>query len=87
MKIAGRESGKKCIVVDLVDKNFVLVTGPPKLTGVKRRRSNIVHLEAIGERFEIKKGASDEEVTKAIEKARKTDFMKAEVGLKTAAVA
>lgn len=87
MKIAGRESGKKCIVVDLVDKNFVLVTGPPKLTGVKRRRSNIVHLEAIGERFEIKKGASDEEVTKAIEKAKKTDFMKAEVGLKTAAVA
>ncbi len=87
MKMAGRESGKKCIVVDLVDKNFVLVTGPPKLTGVKRRRSNIVHLEAIGERFEIKKGASDEEVTKAIEKARKTDFMKAEVGLKTAAVA
>lgn len=85
--MAGRESGKKCIVVDLVDKNFVLVTGPPKLTGVKRRRSNIVHLEAIGERFEIKKGASDEEVTKAIEKARKTDFMKAEVGLKTAAVA
>lgn len=87
VKLAGRESGKKCIVVDVIDKNFVLVTGPAKLTGVKRRRSNVTHLEATSERVELKKGASDEEVTKTLEKAKKNAFMKEEVGLKTAPAA
>ena len=63
----------------MIDKNFALVTGPPKLTEVKRRRVNIQHIEATPERVEIKKGATDEEVAKALEKAKKTSFMKAEV--------
>ncbi len=69
----------KCVVLDIIDKNFALVTGPPKTTGVKRRRVNIQHIEATPERVEIKKGASDEEVAKALDKAKKTSFMKAEV--------
>jgi large subunit ribosomal protein L14e len=85
VKLAGRESGKKCVIVDVIDKNFVLVTGPARLTGVKRRRSNVTHLEATPERVELKKGASDEEVTKTLEKAKKNAFMKEEVGLKAAA--
>lgn len=80
VKLAGRESGKKCVIVDIVDKNFALITGPPKLTGVKRRRGNIAHLEPTTERLEIKKGASDDEILKAIEKVKKTEFMKTEVG-------
>ena len=36
IKTSGREKGKRCVIVDLMDKNFVLVTGPPKITGVKR---------------------------------------------------
>ena len=79
VKLSGREAGKKCVVVDMIDKNFALVTGPPKLTEVKRRRVNIQHIEATPERVEIKKGATDEEVAKALEKAKKTGFMKAEV--------
>jgi len=79
VKLSGREAGKKCVVVDMIDKNFALVTGPPKLTEVKRRRVNIQHIEATPERVEIKKGATDEEVAKALEKAKKTSFMKAEV--------
>ena len=79
MKLSGREAGKKCIVLDVVDKNFALITGPAKMTGVKRRRVNITHVEATPERIEIKKGASDEEVTKALEKAKKASFMKSDV--------
>ncbi len=79
VKLSGREAGKKCVVLDVIDKNFALITGPPKLTEVKRRRVNIEHVEATPERIEIKKGATDEEVVKALEKAKKTSFMKAEV--------
>jgi large subunit ribosomal protein L14e len=66
VKIAGREAGRKCVIVDLIDKNFVLVTGPKSLTGVKRRRSNINHLEPLSEKVEIKRGASDEEIVEAL---------------------
>ncbi|RLG97572.1 50S ribosomal protein L14e, partial [Candidatus Bathyarchaeota archaeon] len=45
VKIAGREDGRKCIVVDVIDKNFALITGPKQITGVKRRRVNINHIE------------------------------------------
>lgn len=79
LKLSGREAGKKCVVLDVIDKNFALITGPPKMTGVKRRRVNIEHIEATQERVEVKKGATDEEVTKALEKAKKTTFMKSEV--------
>lgn len=79
VKLSGREAGKKCVVLDVVDKNFALITGPPDLTEVKRRRVNIQHIEATSERVEIKKGATDEEVTKALEKGKKTNFMKVSV--------
>lgn len=39
VKLFGREAGRKCVVVDIIDKNFVLITGPKKLTGIKRRRT------------------------------------------------
>ncbi|MEM2901613.1 MAG: 50S ribosomal protein L14e [Candidatus Bathyarchaeia archaeon] len=71
VKKTGREKGRKCVVVDVVDKNYVLVTGPKSLTGVKRRRVNVKHLDPTGEIVKIKKGASDEEVQKALEKSLK----------------
>ena len=61
LKAAGRESGKKCVIVDVIDKNFVLVTGPQQLTDVKRRRTNVKHLELTDEKIDIKKGVTDEE--------------------------
>jgi len=76
VKLNGREAGRKCVIVDIIDKNFVLVTGPIKLTGVKRRRTNVKHLESTAETVEIKKGAADEDVTKVVEKAKKTSFLK-----------
>ncbi|MEM3507032.1 MAG: 50S ribosomal protein L14e [Candidatus Bathyarchaeia archaeon] len=79
VKTFGREAGKKCVIVDIIDKNFVLVTGPKQLTGVRRRRANIKHLEVTEEKIKIKKGASDEEVLKALEKSQKLDYIKLEV--------
>jgi large subunit ribosomal protein L14e len=66
VKICGREAGKKCVIVDIIDKSFVLVTGPKSVTGVKRRRANINHLEPLAEKIDIKRGASDEEVVEAL---------------------
>ncbi|MGC8571155.1 50S ribosomal protein L14e [Caldivirga sp.] len=76
VKLAGKEAGRMCVVVDIVDERFVIVTGPRNLTGVKRRRTNIKHLEPTEYKIEISKGASDEEVAKAIEAAGLVDVMK-----------
>ncbi|HDI12670.1 MAG TPA: 50S ribosomal protein L14e, partial [Hadesarchaea archaeon] len=37
VKIAGHEAGKRCVVVEVLDDTFVVVSGPK----VKRRRCNI----------------------------------------------
>jgi large subunit ribosomal protein L14e len=76
VKMAGRETGKKCVVVDLLDKSFVMVTGPQKLTGVKRKRANINHLLALQDKLDVKRGASDEEATSTLAVAGKTEEMK-----------
>ncbi len=76
VKVAGREAGGKCVIVDIIDENFVLVTGPKQLTGVKRRRSNIKHLEPTDKAVKIRRGASDEEVIKALEEAGLIEYMK-----------
>jgi large subunit ribosomal protein L14e len=79
VKLSGRETGKKCVIVDVVDKNFVLITGPKAVTGVRRRRTNVDHLEPTAEIIELKKGAEDNEVEKALTKGKKTKFMKEDV--------
>ncbi len=79
VKVAGREAGKKCVVVDIIDDKFVLITGPKSITGVKRRRANVKHLEPLDKKIRIKKGASDEEVAAALEKEGLIEFMKEEV--------
>lgn len=75
IKQAGRENGKKCVVIDVMDKSFVLVTGPKKVTGIKRRRVNINHVMPLQDKIEIKRGASDEEVMQVLEAAGKLQEM------------
>ncbi|MCX8176522.1 MAG: 50S ribosomal protein L14e [Candidatus Bathyarchaeota archaeon] len=77
IKKVGREAGKRCVVVDIIDKNFVLITGPKELTGVKRRRVNVDHLEPLDVKLNIKRGADDKEVAKALRKAFPEDYPKA----------
>ncbi|MFQ6087443.1 MAG: 50S ribosomal protein L14e [Candidatus Methanofastidiosia archaeon] len=66
IKLSGREAGRKCVVVDRIDKNYVLVTGPKELTGVRRRGCNIKHLEPTQLTLEISKSESDENIAKLI---------------------
>ena len=75
VKQAGREIGKKCVVIDVMDKSFVLVTGPKKVTGVKRRRVNINHVMPLQDKVDVKRGASDEEVASVLESAGKLQEM------------
>lgn len=73
VKLLGREAGGKCVIVDVVDKSFVLITGPKKVTGVRRRRVNINHVEPLQDKIGIKRGASDEEVSEALKAAGKLE--------------
>lgn len=75
IKLLGREAGRKCVVVDVTDKSFVLITGPKQVTGVRRRRANINHVEPLQDTIEIKRGASDEEVMEALKTAGKMEAM------------
>ena len=76
MKLVGREAGKLCVVLnDIVNEKgkskgtFVLVTGPKLLTGVKRRKANVTHLEETKHKLEIKNDSTDEEIIQAWEKS------------------
>lgn len=68
VKLKGREAGSRCVIVDAVDRNYVIVTGPPEVTGVKRRRVNMSHLQPLDEVIEISRNASDEEIAALLSK-------------------
>lgn len=71
IKTLGRESGKECVIIDIIDKSFVLITGPKSVSGVKRRRVNVSHLEPTETVLDISRGATDEEVEKALIEMKK----------------
>ena len=50
VKIAGREAGEKCVIVEVIDDKFVEVVG----TSMKNRKCNIKHLEPVDQIIEIK---------------------------------
>ncbi len=72
VKTSGRDAGKKCVIVDIIDQSFVLITGPKALTGVKRRRANVKHIQPLDDLIQISKGAGDEEVARVLEEAAKS---------------
>ena len=59
LKIAGRGASRYCVIVERINDNFVLITGPKSITGVKRRRCNIDHIEPTEHKFEIDSKADD----------------------------
>ncbi len=63
VKIAGREAGRKCVVVDIVDKNYVLIDGQ-----LRRKKCNISHLEPLDKKIELKKNASHSDVISEFKK-------------------
>jgi len=86
-KTLGREAGRKCVIVDVIDENYVVVTGPKSLTGVRRRKVNISHVEPLDKKIEIERGASDEAVLEAIRKAGLEEFMREKIAVKKVAQA
>ena len=69
MKVAGREAGSICCVVKPIDKTFVMVTGPKLVTGIKRRKCNIEHLEPTEIKLDVKADATDDEIIEAYKKS------------------
>ncbi len=64
VKIAGREAGQKCVIVEVIDSNFAIIDG-----NLRRKRCNIAHLEPLNETIELNKGASREDVKEAFKNA------------------
>jgi large subunit ribosomal protein L14e len=59
VKLAGRDSNKKCIVIDVIDDKTVLIDGE-----TRRRKCNIKHLEPLEQTVKVSKNASATEVAK-----------------------
>lgn len=64
VKLAGREAGEKCVIIEVIDDKFVEVVG----ASVKNRRCNIKHLEPIDETIEVK-SEDIEQIKKDLEAA------------------
>ena len=62
VKIAGRDAGKKGVIVDILDDKYVLIDGE-----TRRRKVNIQHIEPLNQVIKIGKNASHEEVAKALD--------------------
>ena len=63
MKLAGRDAGRKCVIVENVNDKFVVIDG-----NVRRKKVNIKHLEPFADIIEIKDKASHEDVKAAFTK-------------------
>ena len=62
VKVAGRDAGKKCVIIDILDERYVLVDGE-----TRRRKTNILHIEPMAQIVKIEKNASHVDVAKALE--------------------
>ncbi len=60
VKIAGRDAGLKCVVVDVLNKSTVLIDGQ-----TRRRKCNVAHLEPLQQTLKIDKNASHDKVVSA----------------------
>ncbi len=65
IKLAGRDAGRICVIVDNLEGNFVLIDG-----NVRRRKCNILHLEPLDKAIKIKKGASHSDVASEFKKLK-----------------
>ncbi len=61
VKIAGRDAGKTCVVVETHDNGFVTVDGH-----TRRRKVNSKHLEPLNKVIKVKKSAKAEDLKKEL---------------------
>lgn len=81
LKIAGREAGKYCVVVE-PGEAFVLVTGPKTVTGIKRRKCNIFHLEPTEHILKISAKSDDSNIESAWKDSGLVEKLNIEVPVK-----
>lgn len=62
IKIAGRDAGNKCVIVEKSEDNFVVVDG-----NVRRKKVNIKHLEPTSTIMDLGANPSHNDVKKAFE--------------------
>jgi large subunit ribosomal protein L14e len=60
IKIAGRDAGQKCVIVEVLDDKYVVVDGM-----TRRRKCNKIHLEPLSQTLELNEKASHDDVTRA----------------------
>ena len=66
VKIAGRDAGKQCVVVEELGQGMVLIEGE-----TRRRKCNVMHLEPTG-KASVKQGADHATVMKALGLSERT---------------
>ena len=71
VKTRGREAGKYALIVDIIDKNYLLIDG----LKVRRRRVNFNHIEPTPDIIDLEKGADHGAVEAAIKQAKQTKKM------------
>ena len=60
VKLAGRDAGKRCVIVDTIDDSFVIIDGQ-----TRRRKCNVLHLQPTKQKLSISKGADSSAVKSA----------------------
>ena len=74
VKNCGREATNKAVIIEIIDKNFVLITGAG-ISPVRRRRSNIKHLEPLEHSINVSRGASDDEIARKLQDDNLATFL------------
>lgn len=65
LKIAGRDAGKECVIIDVLKDNYVMIDG-----ATRRRKCNTAHLEPTNKVIKIKKKATHAYVIKEFKKLK-----------------
>jgi large subunit ribosomal protein L14e len=63
IKTAGRDAGKKCVIIDVIDEKLVMIDGE-----TRRRKCNIKHLEPLKETIKVAKNAAHSSVVAEFKK-------------------
>jgi len=63
VKLAGRDARMKCVIIEVLDNNYVMIDGQ-----TRRRKCNINHIEPLDKVLKLKKKATHSEVKTALKK-------------------
>ena len=63
VKIAGRDAGKKCVIIDTINDSFVMIDGE-----TRRRKCNVKHIEPLPETIKLAKNAAHTAVVSEFKK-------------------